>query len=100
MEQMYNQLGSERIAASQVDELIGIARGIAADGQINLAEAEFLQKWLAANVSISDQPLIRTLYTRINEVLSDGVVDEQESRELLDTLDRFSSRDFWSWARY
>ena len=34
---------------------------MAADGDINQAEAEFLQKWLAANVAISQQPLIRTL---------------------------------------
>jgi NAD-dependent DNA ligase len=74
--------------------LIGIARGIAADGQLNQAEVEFLQKWLAANHSISDQPVVRTLYGRINEILGDGVVDNAECAELLETLNSFSSRDF------
>ena len=55
---------------------------------------EFLQKWLAANVAVSQQPLIRTLYKRINVVLADGVFDQEEKAILLDTLNSFSSRDF------
>lgn len=89
----HNILGGDRITSRQVDELIGIARGLAADGSINQAEVEFLQKWLVANLDISDQPLLRTLYRRVNEILADGVVDEEETAELLDTLNRFSSRD-------
>ncbi len=89
-----NRLGGERISSRQIDELIGLARGVAADGHINQAEVEFLQKWLAGNVEITDQPLVRTLYRRVNEILSDGIVDEDEKAELLDTLNRFSSRDF------
>ncbi|HEY0026980.1 MAG TPA: BRCT domain-containing protein [Allosphingosinicella sp.] len=89
-----NCVGGERISSRQIDELIGIARGVAADGSLNKAEVEFLQKWLAANLAISGQPIIRTLYQRIEEVLSDGVLDRDECAELLDTLNRFSSRDF------
>jgi NAD-dependent DNA ligase len=55
---------------------------------------EFLQKWLAVNASISDQPVIRTLYRRIDEVLVDGVLDADECAELLETLNSFSNRDF------
>lgn len=94
MTQRHNILGGDRITSRQIDELIGIARGIAADGNINQTEIEFLQKWLVANIDISDQPLLRTLYRRVNEILSDGVVDEEEKEELLDTLNRFSTRDF------
>ena len=93
-EQLYNRVGADRITSRQIDEIIGIARGLAADGQINVAEVEFLQKWLAANVEISTQSLIHTLYRRVNEILADGMVDEEETAELLDTLERFSSRNF------
>ncbi|MEG3087609.1 BRCT domain-containing protein [Sphingomonas sp. PB4P5] len=93
-EQFCNQAGGVRIAARQIDELIGIARGIAADGALNQTEAEFLQKWLAANLDISDQPVVRTLYARINDVLSDGILEADEARDLLDTLNSFSNRDF------
>lgn len=90
----YNRVGEDRIGSRQMDELIGLARGIAADGTINLAEAAFLQKWLAANHAISDQPLIRTLFTRVSDMLQDDALDPDESAELLDTLNRFSNRDF------
>ncbi|MES2173146.1 MAG: BRCT domain-containing protein [Pseudomonadota bacterium] len=93
-EQSYNMLGQDRITSRQIDELVGLARGIAADGKINQAEVEFLQKWLAANMAISGQPLIRNLYNRINGVLADGIAEEDECRDLLDTLNSFSNRDF------
>nr|WP_314435125.1 BRCT domain-containing protein [uncultured Brevundimonas sp.] len=94
MDSLINKLGSDRITARQIDELVGLARGIAADGDLNQAEVEFLQKWLAANTVVSDQPVIRTLYARINEVLADGVLDDDEKGMLLETLNSFSSRDF------
>jgi NAD-dependent DNA ligase len=90
----YNRVGGDRITSRQIDELVGIARGVAADGVLNQSEVEFLQKWLAANSVISDQPVIRTLYRRVDEVLRDGVVDEDECVELLETLNNFSNRDF------
>jgi NAD-dependent DNA ligase len=93
-EQFHNQVGQDRITSRQIDELVGLARGIAADGTINQAEVEFLQKWLAANMGISDQPMIRNLYARVNGILSDGVADADECHDLLDTLNSFSSRDF------
>jgi NAD-dependent DNA ligase len=89
----YNRVGAERIESRQIDELIGLCRGIAADGAVNQSEAEFLQKWLAANAAISNQPIIQTLYRRISEVLHDGVLDDEESVELLSTLDQLSTRD-------
>lgn len=52
----YNRVSGERITSRQIDELIGIARGLIADDQINQSEVEFLRKWLAANAIISDQP--------------------------------------------
>ncbi|WP_245471674.1 MULTISPECIES: BRCT domain-containing protein [Bradyrhizobium] len=73
--------------------MIGIARGLVADNQVNQAEVEFLQKWLGANLHISDQPVVRVLYKRIGEMLSDGVLDDDEKTELLDTLNQFSNRE-------
>lgn len=93
-EAFYSRVGGDRITSRQIDELIGIARGLVADGQINQAEVEFLQKWLAANLSISGQPLIHTLYDRVSGILADGVLDKDEAADLLDTLNRFSNRDF------
>jgi NAD-dependent DNA ligase len=93
-EKLHNRLGGDRITSRQIDELVGIARGLVADEKINQAEIEFLQKWLVANAEISDQPLIHVLYNRVREILADGILDDEETAELLDTLNRFSNRDF------
>jgi hypothetical protein len=92
-DEFYNRVGGDRISSRQIDELIGIARGLTADGKINQAEVEFLQKWLAANSVISDQPIISTLYRRVNQMLSHGILHDDEKSELLDTLNHFASRD-------
>lgn len=93
-DEFYATVGSDRLSSRQIDELIGIARGVAADGALIQSEVEFLQKWLAASVDLSDQPMIRVLYDRINAVLADGVADADECQDLLTTLNAFSNRDF------
>jgi NAD-dependent DNA ligase len=93
-EKFYNRVGNKRISSRQIDELIGLAHGLAADGFLNQAEVEFLQKWLAANHSISGQPLIATLFTRVNDILSDGLADSEECRELLAVLAHLTNSDF------
>jgi NAD-dependent DNA ligase len=92
--QFYNRIGNERISTRQVDELIGLAHGLSADGVLNQAEIEFLQKWLAANHSVSGQPLLATLFRRVNEILSDGVAEPEECKDLLAALSELSSGNF------
>ncbi len=91
---LINQFSSDRLSSRQIDELLGIARGLCADGSINQAEVEFLQKWLAANAGIAENPLINTLYRRVSEFLADGIVDENERCDLFDTLNRFADDGF------
>ena len=93
-EQFLNRVGSDRITSRQVDELIGLARGLCADNQLNQLEVQFLEKWLAAQLGVSDQPLIRTLYQRLQETLHDGVVTDDERDELFQTLQSLSTGDF------
>ncbi len=40
---LYNKLSNDRISSRQIDELIGLARGLVADGIVNQAEVEFSQ---------------------------------------------------------
>jgi len=90
----YVKYSNDRISSRQIDELVGIARGLIADNKINQEEVLFLGKWLVANSELIDQPLIRTLYERISEIIRDGLVDEDEKAQLLDTLTQFAERDF------
>jgi NAD-dependent DNA ligase len=92
-EELLNRFGRERVSSRQIDELTGLARGLCADGVLNQAEVEFLQAWLAANAEITGHPLIGGLYRRVAEILSDGVVDDSEGQDLLQTLRDFSGAD-------
>jgi hypothetical protein len=92
-EQALNRVNGDRLQSRQVDELIGLARGLIADGSINSAEVHFLEKWLVANLSISHQPLIATLYDRIRVILADGVVDPDECNDLFAALSAFTAGD-------
>jgi NAD-dependent DNA ligase len=92
-EELYNRFGRQRIASRQIDELTGLARGLCADGILNQAEVEFLQKWLAANLGITGNPVIASLYSRVAEVLEDTVADAAELEDLFQALEDFSGND-------
>jgi len=79
-------VGGDRIASRQIDELIGLARGIAADGIVSVAEAQVLHDWLVAAQSVIDQPLVRDLLKRVDAVLRDNQVDAEEASDLLSIL--------------
>jgi NAD-dependent DNA ligase len=93
-ERLFNIYGRERISSRQVDELTGLARGLCADGVLNQLEVEFLEKWLAANMEVTGNPVVNALYSRVAEMLSDGFADAAEREELLHTLNEFSGNDF------
>ncbi|MEQ1542685.1 MAG: BRCT domain-containing protein [Novosphingobium sp.] len=82
----YNRVSDDRISSRQIDEMIGLARGLCADGVLNLSEVEFLQSWLAANLSVNDQPIFQTLWSRVDAALSDGFLDDDEHSDLFDAL--------------
>ena len=92
--EILNLYSRARLDDRTINELLGLAKGIAADGMVNQQEAEFLQKWLLANVAVKDNPIIATLFKRINEILEDNNLDDEEARELLDTLHKFGGGDF------
>lgn len=91
---LYNVYANERISLRQIDELIGIARGLCADGVLNDSEVQFLQKWLAVSVDLSGQPVIARLYELVDEALRDGLVDDDERAQLFDTLHALGDTTF------
>ncbi|KMN09056.1 BRCT domain-containing protein [Pseudomonas helleri] len=79
-----------RMDRRSADVLAGLAAGIAADGVVTLDEAKFLRQWIESQVAHLDDPVINLLYQRINLMLQDGELDQEESAELLDTLRGFA----------
>lgn len=91
---LYNVFNNERISVRQIDELIGLARGLCADGVLNDAEVEFLEKWLAVSADLSGQPVVARLYELVSEILRDGFVDEDERTQLFETLNALGDTTF------
>lgn len=86
-----NQLVSRAIRAKdtsdrKVDELIGICRGIMADGNINKKEAEYLLSWVESNREFAQSYPFNIIYTRVSSMLSDNVFDDEEKQELLEIM--------------
>ncbi len=92
-DRLHRLFNRARIGDRQLNELIGVARGLVADGRINQAEAEYLQTWLAANEAVIGNPVVSTLLQRVDDILSDGVLDQEEARELFETLHNFAGGD-------
>lgn len=69
-----------------VDELVGLCRGILADGDVSTQEAMFLQDWLRRNAHCAHRYPFSILLHRLADALRDGVVDEDEERELIEAI--------------
>lgn len=79
-----------RIDRRSADALAGIAAGLAADGKINQQEAEFLRTWIETHLVHLEDPVVNILYRRLADMLSDGILDADESVELLEMLHQFA----------
>ncbi|EGR2759448.1 BRCT domain-containing protein [Vibrio parahaemolyticus] len=86
---LFNKYNQRDIQDRQIDTLIGLSKGLIADGKIVQAEVEFLLSWLVQNQH-SEHPIIINLLNRVTEVLEDGVVDPDEAQELLCLLKSLS----------
>lgn len=68
------------------DELVGICRGVLADGAVSAHEAAFLKDWIERNAQYAASFPFDHLHRRLMEGLTDGVLDADEEADLLDTL--------------
>ncbi|KXS53864.1 MAG: NAD-dependent DNA ligase (Contains BRCT domain type II) [Marinobacter sp. T13-3] len=87
---IFTKFNRKDIQDRQIDTLIGLSKGVSADGQVNQAEAEFLMSWLVQNRQSTDNPIIINLLEKISAMLEDGVLDPEESVELLEILQKIS----------
>lgn len=96
MTDIHNEFGNsrffheDRMDRRSADALVGLAAGIVADGVVSQSEAMFLRNWLEANLVHLDDPVVNLLYRRLNLMLADGVLDEEEAGELLGMLHSFA----------
>ncbi len=87
--EIFTKYNQKNIQDRQIDTLIGLSKGIAANGEVDQAEAEFLQTWLVQNAQ-SQNPIVVNLLNKVSEMLEDGILDQDESEELLNILHSIS----------
>lgn len=89
----YVNFNRKNIDDRQIDTLIGLSKGLLADGKLVQSEAEFLHAWLVQAKQSTNHPVITNLCDRVAAMLVDGILDEEESAELLALLHRFNGED-------
>lgn len=87
---IFTKFNRKSIDDRKIDTLIGLAKGITADGIVNQKEADFLWNWLIQSRQASDHPVIQDLLYNVEAMLSDGLLDKAEAGELIGVLHHIS----------
>jgi NAD-dependent DNA ligase len=70
-------------AARSIDQLTGMCAGVVADGVLNDQEVAALTAWMIAHEAHAGEWPCSVLYARLALALEDGMIDEDERRDLL-----------------
>lgn len=71
---------------SSYSDLVGIAKGLICDGELNDREVTFLRDWLTKHESATIGWPGSVIRSRLHEVLADGLITDAERAYLIDTL--------------
>lgn len=74
------------VADRQIDELIGIVKGVMADGMVTQGEVEFLLRWMETNRHAANLWPAKALYPRLAQVAAKGFMTLHEEGDMLDLL--------------
>ncbi|MCK4620680.1 MAG: hypothetical protein KAT62_00555 [Desulfuromonadales bacterium] len=80
------RFNAKRITDRSIDELLGICKGIIADKTVNQQEAEFIFNWLRNNNAAVNAWPGNIIAARIAHHLEDGLLDKEESADLLQLI--------------
>ena len=87
---IFQKFNRKSIDDRQIDTLIGISKGLLADGKVNQSEAEFLYTWLIQSRQTSKNPIIINLLRKVDVILEDGLLDSDESDDLFSILHKLN----------
>jgi len=75
-----------RLLGRSCEALLGICTGLMADQELSDEEVRFLDQWLHDNKEIAATWPGNVVYARVQDVLADGVITEDEREHLKETL--------------
>lgn len=70
-----------------LEHLLGILRGLLADGQLHDLEVHFLREWLATNRPVADVWPASAVAKAVEAALADGVISTTERAHLVDVCE-------------
>jgi len=76
-----------RRAERDLSEMLGLVKGVLADGVVTQAEAAVLKEWVSRHPDAAEQWPVNTLKERLERIFADGKVDKAEQRDLFDLLE-------------
>jgi hypothetical protein len=90
-------------ADREIAELVGLLKGIIADGVVNEEEVMSFREWLRGHPKSLKRWPAKHLQERLEGVFSDGVIDEEERVELhalfrATAIDRFDPAKYGPWS--
>ena len=75
----------------KIDELMGFLTGVASDGVLNDSEVNALSSWLDSHHSVRTIWPASVIIERLDVILDDGIISEEERNDLLQTMRRLTS---------
>lgn len=87
---MSTRLTKARFDSVDIPELIGLCKGILADGTINLAEAKYIQDWLAEHPDVVARWPATELSALLTAALEDGLLSDAEVSALTALLEEIT----------
>jgi NAD-dependent DNA ligase len=83
-----------RLLKRGCESLLGICGGLIADGHLNDLEITFLRTWLSEHAELGATWPGEVVLQRVEAVLSDGMVTDEERAHLLATLEQLVGGSF------
>ena len=80
------RLSRARLESRDISELIGLCKGVLADGVVSYQEAFCILQWLEEHPIVVDAWPASVLYQSLDNMLEDGSLDSDEEKALLDLL--------------
>jgi hypothetical protein len=71
-----------RRAERDLSEMLGLAKGLLADGVVSETEAQLLRDWASGHSDAVEQWPVSVLKERLDRIFSDGCVSEVERKDL------------------
>lgn len=85
------KIHAKRLINRDIDQLLGICELSLQDGTVDQGEAEAIMAWLGNHKACLDTWPANVIFDRLRMMLSDGVLDQDEQRDLLGLILRIAA---------